>query len=266
MTREVASQDGRFAAVLRSEARKLRTVPSGPLLALALVVVTFLAVAIPIESGDVDPRRGEAETTIVGPRQTQDDRILEVLSAGGLAGLIAMVLAAVAVSGDARHGTLVQTLLVEPRRHRVVGAHVVLHLLLGLFLGCVAAAVIVATAPALLVQRHVALGLSDSTVAWILIGVAVHTSLYAGLGAAIGLLVPSQPAAVAVTLVGFGAVEPLVSAALGPLRTFTISGASDALLGLAGGGSAVVGAAVLTTWLLMAVASAAGSLSYREVR
>ncbi len=75
-------------------------------------------------SGDVDPRRGEAETIIVGPRQTQDDRIRETLAAGGIAGLVAMVLAAVAISGDARHGTIVPTLLAEPRRMRVAIAHV----------------------------------------------------------------------------------------------------------------------------------------------
>jgi hypothetical protein len=83
--------------------RKLRTVPSTPLLALTLVVVTFLAVAVPIASGDLDPRLGDAETIIVGPRQSQDDRIREVLGASGIAGVIAMVLAAVAVR--ATHAT-----------------------------------------------------------------------------------------------------------------------------------------------------------------
>lgn len=257
---------GRFRALFSSEARKLRTVPATPLLALTLVVVTFLAVAIPISSGDVDPRRGDAETVIVGLRQTQDDRIHEVLAAGGIAAVIAMVLAAVAVSGDARHGTVVQTLLVEPRRTRVAAAQVLLHLILGVVLGCIAAGVILATAPALLSGRQVALGLSHGQLAVVLIGVAIHVALYAGLGASIGLLVPSQPAAVAVTLFGFGVVEPLLSAALGPLRIASPSGASDALLGFPGSGSFIGGAGILALWLLIASASAAISLVHRDVR
>src|ERR687889_701075 len=136
----------RFRALISSAARKLRTVPSTPLLALPLVVVTFLAVALPIASGDLDPRPGDAETPIVGPRQPQDDRIREILGAGGIPGVIAMVLAAVAVSGDARHGTLVQTLLVEPRRTRIATGQVLLHVILGIALGCLAAGVILATA------------------------------------------------------------------------------------------------------------------------
>jgi hypothetical protein len=98
--------------------------------------------------------------------------------------------------------------------------------------------------------------------------VAAHVALYAGLGAAIGMLVPSQPAAVAVTLVGFGIVEPLISAALGPLRTISLSGASDALLGLGGDDSAIAGAGILAAWLVVATATAGAALAvaYRDLR
>ncbi len=94
------------------------------------------------------------------------------------------------------------------------------------------------------------IGLADGEVAWILAGVAVHTALYAGLDATIGLLVPSQSGAVVTALLGFGFVEPLVSAAAGPIRALTTSGASDALLGLGGSESPIAGAAVLIAWLL----------------
>jgi hypothetical protein len=259
-------QPGRFRALISAEARKLRTVPSIPLLAVALALLTFLAVAVPIGSGDADPRRGEAETIIVGPRQSHDDRIREILGAGGIAGIVAMLLASVAVAGDARHGTAVQSVLLEPRRARVASAHVLLHVMLGLVLGFVAAGVIAACAPALLARRGIDLGLSGGQLAAILAGVVLQTAFFAGLGATIGLLIPSQPAAVAVIVFGVGIVEPLVSAALGPLRDLSLSGASDALLRVAGSASPLEGVGVLAAWLLLAGAAGAAALTRRELR
>lgn len=266
MHRASLREKTRFGALLASEARKLRTVPSARLMFLVLVGVTCLAVVVPIVSGDLDPRMGDADTIIVGVRQSDQDRIREILGAEGVAGIIAMVLAAVAVAGDTRFGTIVHTLLAEPRRSRLAGAQIVLHLFVGLILGCIAAAIIALSAPALMSARHVPLGLSHGQLATILLGVIVHTALYAGLGAALGLLIPSQPAAVAVTLFGLGLAEPLVSAALGSLRVLSFSGASDSLLGIGGGAPAIVGAAVLGGWLLVVGTGSAVALNYRDLR
>jgi len=96
---------------------------------------------------------------------------------------------------------------------------------------------------------HIPFGLSTGERVGTLLGVVVQTALYAGLGAAIGLIVAGQAAAAVVALVGFGVVEPLVSATLGPARALSFSGVSDALLGMDGGGSVIAGAGVLVAWL-----------------
>ena len=123
-----------------------------------------------------------------------DDEVRSLLTTGGLAGLLMLVLGVVVGAGEYRHGTIASTLLVTPNRLRAVAAQV---------LACAAGGLVVGLAGALLVALVALPWLSASDVALpdldvmarVVLGTALYSGLAAALGVALGAALRNQVAA-----------------------------------------------------------------------
>jgi ABC-2 type transport system permease protein len=121
----------------------------------------------------------------------------------------ALLLGILGTAGEFRHQTITSTLLVGPRRGRLLTAKVVVHAGLGAGLALVACAVSLAVSIPWLSSHDVPLaGLPD--VARVVAGSVAAAALFGAAGAGLGALLANQTAAVTVGLVWLLAVEGLV--------------------------------------------------------
>lgn len=169
-------------------------------------------------------------TLILDDHLNGRDDVESLLSAGGLAGLLTLVLGVVAAAGEYRHGTIASTLLVSPQRLRAVGAQVIAALLGGLAIGVVTSAVIAAIVLPWLSAKGVALLPRGDTLE-LFLGVTIFAGLSGALGAALGALMRNQVAAVVTVLVVLFVVDPTISALLDGVAPFTLSGLSTSMTG-----------------------------------
>jgi len=205
-------------ALVRAELLKLRTARStivlvAVVLGLGLLLATRVARAAG-SAGGVTPGTADAWTQVLGAALSPT--------------LLVLLVGVLAVTGELRHGSLTPTLLVTPRRGRVVVAKVVASALLGIAVAAVlavaAAAVGVAsgvltTAPGTHVLRLVGTGM-------------LLASFWAWLGVAVGVLVRQQIPALVLPLVWLVVGETLVTAyGLGDLRWWLPGGAASGLSG-----------------------------------
>jgi ABC-2 type transport system permease protein len=121
----------------------------------------------------------------------------------------ALLLGILGTAGEFRHQTITSTLLVAPRRGRLLTAKVLVHAGLGAMLAVVACAVNVAFSIPWLSSHDVPLtGPADLALG--VGGVVVAAALFGATGAGLGALVANPTAAVTVSLVWLLAVEGLV--------------------------------------------------------
>jgi len=121
----------------------------------------------------------------------------------------ALLLGILGTAGEFRHQTITSTLLVAPRRGRLMTAKVLVHAGLGAGLALVACAVSLAVSIPWLSSHDVPLaGLTD--VARVVAGSVAAAALFGAAGAGLGALLANQTAAVTVSLVWLLAVEGLV--------------------------------------------------------
>lgn len=231
--------------LFRSEFLKLRTIRTFLWIALAniaLVLITAISVAASTGAIMDEDHRGVAQ--IAG----------SALVFGLISGIIVM-------AGEARHGTITQTLLVTPVRERVVLVKVGVAALIGLGLAVLAEGlVLLVTGPASL-DVHKAGG--------VLIGILVGAPLAGALGVGIGALVHAQGPAIGISLAWLLIGEnlaPVISESATrytPGRSFgaLASGVRDGgqLLGMVGGGFAAA------IWTLVFVAAGLLALLGRDV-
>jgi ABC-2 type transport system permease protein len=195
---------------------------------------------------------------------TSDQDVLDLLASGQIAALVLLILGAVNMGGEARHGTQVATFLATPVRWKVVVAKSVAHALAGLVAGALNAAMgllsvaLFADAPwpdggDLVLQILGSLGV---------------TALLASFGVAMGAILRNQAAAVAGTLVFLLIIEPLLSAFIDVVDKYGIS-ASELAMTTPGGDDGVaqgVGALVLLGWVLVVTAGALAAIERRDIR
>lgn len=128
-----------------------------------------------------------------------------------------LVLGALAITGEYRHRTLGQSLLVEPSRTRFLLAKVVVQGAFGLLLGVAAAAGVLAGAVAVLAATGTPTYLTTSE-AWTTLGLGVLAlALWGMVGVGFGALVPNQVASVVMILAFTQLIEPLLRLGLGAL-------------------------------------------------
>jgi len=134
----------------------------------------------------------------------------QVLSLTGTGALVMLLVGILIAAGEYRHGTVADTFLTTPRRHRVVLAKLVVSAAAGLGTGLITAAGGVATATAVFNLEGDTFPIGDSEVWLTLAGTLAYTTLFAVLGVALGTLIRNQVLAVAVALAWIGIVEHIL--------------------------------------------------------
>ena len=148
-----------------------------------------------------------------------------------------VLIGALATTGEFRHQTLTPTFLATPRRGVVLGAKTVTLLLVGAAFGLIALAASVGIGGGIMSAFGVDALLLDSET-WLLAARSVLAmALWAAIGVGLGVLVPSQVAAIVIVLAFTQFVEPLLRLAASFLEVtakignFLPGAASDALVG-----------------------------------
>ena len=192
-----------MSALVRSELLKVRTTRSG--WAYLIIVVVLVGAAVAAETG-----------TAEGAERSLLDFQLDLVEAAGIASVLALILGITMVTTEFRHGTITPTLLVEPRRERVLAAKTIAGGLLGAFLGVLGLVVVAAVAlPWLsLVDAEVHF---DSEVGKRAAATLLGVVLFGLIGLAIGSVVHSQVAALVGTLLWVFLGETLLLGLLGLL-------------------------------------------------
>ena len=169
-------------------------------------------------------------TLILDDQLNTREDVESLLSAGGLAGLLTIVLGVVAAAGEYRHGTVASTLLVTPNRFRAVGAQVIASLAGGLVVGLVTSGVIAVIALPWLSSKDASLLPAGETLE-LFLGITLFAGLAGALGAALGALMRNQVAAVVTVLVLLFVLDPTLSALVEDVAPFTLSGLSTSMAG-----------------------------------
>lgn len=172
-------------AQLRAELLKLRTTRTAAGLLgamLALIVTAVLLHGYGLAAGNLDTRT-EQVTLLVGWGAV-------------LGGLFAGLLGALSFTGEVRHGTIRPTLLVTPRRGRVMAAKCLAAMAGGLGFGLLATSVAAVAGRAVLGGRGIDVRLDGGDIALLLAGGALAGGLWAVIGVGVGALVRSQVPAV----------------------------------------------------------------------
>jgi ABC-2 type transport system permease protein len=109
-----------------------------------------------------------------------------------LAAVFAALLGALSITGEIRHGTIRPTLLVTPRRGRVVAAKVLVSTLIGAGFGLAGCALAAGVGSGALRARGIDLELTGSDYALLLAGGAAAAGLWAAIGVGLGAIVRNQ--------------------------------------------------------------------------
>lgn len=173
-------------AAVRSELFKQRTTRTSRYLLLTLAVLIGAVVALHVTSlPAADLRSAEGQLKILGMGTT-------------FGMLFASLLGALSITGEIRSGLIRPTLLVTPRRGRMLGAKFVAAAVGGLLVGLCAEAVALTVGGVGLGARGISVAPSLGQLTQLFVGGAVAAVVWAVIGVAVGALVRNQVA----TLVG----------------------------------------------------------------
>jgi ABC-2 type transport system permease protein len=201
-------------SVIRCEFRKLTTVRSPwLLLAAGPVIVVAGVTGLVISGGNVhDPAVQRAALAHIG-----------------LAAILTLVFGILAVAGEYRHGTIIDTFLSFPERSRVVTAKLSSYALIGAAAGIVSALAAVAVTAAWWAAKGAAFHLSAETWRTVAGGVAVNVA-FAMIGVGLGALIRNVVGAVAAALAWIALIEGIAGQLLGSgLARWLPFNASEAL-------------------------------------
>lgn len=135
------------------------------------------------------------------------------------AGVLALILGIIAVTGEFRHQTVTPTFLATPHRGRVVIGKLVTYALAGIAFGAVVLGFAIAFAFALTSARGIDISLSSEGVPAALAGTVAGIAVYTVLGVGVGALVRNQIAAIVGSLVYLFVIESF-AAALPTIRDY----------------------------------------------
>ena len=192
-----------MTALLRAEARRLAATRST--IVMACIAASYGTLAVVMATLLAQTQRPELD------RGT----ILQIVrGVTDLAAPVAVILGIVATAGEFRHGTIVPTLLVAPRRARLIAAKVLSQTLLGGAIGAVGSILSLAAGLAFISAHDVDLDRPLADLALTVLAVTLVVAIYGALGASLGTLVRNQTAAVTIALVWLLAVEEIVPSVL----------------------------------------------------
>ena len=185
-----------MTALLATEWLKLRTTRSIQVLVVAGIGLGLLRVAAVLHGA------GSAGGVRPGTREAWTDLIGAALSGS----LVVMVIGALCITSELRHGSITPTLLLTSRRHRVVLAKLVSSAVVGVVVTAASVPLSAVTGVAAGVLR----GMPGVEAAGMVLGAAVAAAFLGCIGVAIGLLVGNQVAAVVLPLAWVLVVENLL--------------------------------------------------------
>lgn len=229
-----------FVAALRVELRKVLSTPlwwilaGGAFLYLAFMgAVMAFGLTVPVEEGGLVTEGVSAEAMTMS--------VYGLPAAMGY--VFPLVLGALSLTGEHRHRTLAQSLLVDPSRTRLLLSKVVVQGAFGLVLGLCAVLGVLAGALVVLVATGTPTFLGSAET-WTTLGLTVIAlALWGMVGVGFGAVVPNQVASIVVILAFTQLIEPLVRLGLAALG----DAASAVSLYLPGAAAeALVGASIYT--------------------
>jgi len=206
--------------LIRTEILKLRTV-RGPWLLLAAAPLLVLAgvSGLAISGGDMNKPTAQSGA----------------LSHVGLTSLFTVVFGILAVAGEYRHKTIVDTYLSTPARRQVIAAKLAVYTVLGALSGVVCSAVGLAAAASWWADKGLPFGWSNSAM-WTTIGGGIAwNAAFAAIGVGLGALVRNLVGAIALALAWIALIEGIVGQLVGNLARWLPFNAGQALGGSPGG-------------------------------
>lgn len=233
-----------MSAAIVSELRKLRSTRLWWVLLLCMVAgVAFLAGSIGLSFAFADDIGG-AQSGPGGPAADPLETARTIYSLPVSFGYVfPVILGALAVTSEFRHRTIDTTLLLDPRRARVITAKFIAVLPFALLYGVVGMATGVAVGAGSLALGDEPTGLDSGTI-WQTIGMgAVALTVWALVGVGFGSALPNQVIVIVILLGWTQLVEPIVRVAVGLVEP--LAGVAKFLPGAAG--DAIAGASFYST-------------------
>lgn len=206
--------------LVAAEVAKLRTTRMLYSLLATTLALTVLSVVASILTA------GRAEGTFA---LDTPEGVRNVLGAGWPSTTVVLVLGILAMAGEFRHGTITPTLLVAPKRGRVVAAKMATYALAGLAFSALASALTLAIALPWLAAKDVDVSLFDREVGLVVAGLLLATALYGLLGVSVGSLIRNPAAAVGIALVWSFVLEALLVGLLPEVGRWLPGGAGQGL-------------------------------------
>ena len=191
--------------LVRAELMKLRTTRLWLVLLVVSVAVVGLIVVAVLASARDDP-----EARALHDLKTVAE-VRMLLSIGGIAATLALVLGATMTTTEYRYGTAGITYLATPRRARVVTAKMLAAVPVGALFGLVGASVPVLVALAWFATKGNSVPL-DHTIPLEILQIGLQALFAAVMGVAVGAVLRNQVAAIVGLLVWVLVVESIVSA------------------------------------------------------
>ena len=185
-------------AAITSEYRKLWTV-RWPRVLLAVQLGLFCAGSI----------------GMMANRQRDPVDIQLVMSFVGVTSLLAYILGVMAVAGEYRDGTIAATFLDAPHRSRVLIAKFIAYMSVAFVFVVLTSAIALYLAAVWADLRNVPVDLASGTVWQTLAGAVLWYVLFAGIGVAVGAMLPNLTWAVALGLAWIGIAEGIAANVLG---------------------------------------------------
>ena len=163
------------------------------------VIIGILVVVTVIDTSAADLAREEDQAGMYGAAAT---------------GIIFILLLGVMImSGEFRHGTITQTLLITPNRWKVLAAKLIAAAIGGFVIGVIAEVFTFVLFVPLLKLKGVDIVFEDEARSFV-IGSILATTLWGPLGVAVGSLMRNQVAAIIVVFATLLIVEPILTGAL----------------------------------------------------
>ena len=241
---------------IRSEFRKLRTTRSVWGLLVGLLALTGLATWGMLANLEIG-----ASVALTGLPV-----FLELVL---IVPVFVVVLGIRAYTDEARHGSIVPSLLASPDRRRVVGAKVVVIGAAAVLFSVAATALAAAISIVWLAAGGVSIAVGAGALAALAFKAVAVGAAWSAIGLGVGLLVSQQVAAIVGSLVWLLVGEGLVEMVAPKVAQYLPAHAANAVLGMSAGDAVVVapfvGASLLAGWALLSLGMGTRAMARRDI-
>jgi ABC-2 type transport system permease protein len=183
--------------------------------------------------------------------------------------IFVVVLGIRSYTDEARHGSIVPTLLTDPNRRRVVAAKAAVLGIAAVGFALAASATVALVSSALLVAQGTAITVSLASVGLLVVKAIVICVLWSAIGLGVGLTVAHQVAAIVGAILWLLVGESLAEMLASGVAKFLPGHVATSLLGIASADASLVtpltGAVALTGWALVSVAIGSQVFARRDI-